>query len=157
MAMDADSLEICALLEAFGDWKVDVGELNGPGRFTSRSSAFDLEPGTAFDLRHGYDFTKEADRTRARTTIEFEKPLLVVGSPVCAPFSNIQTINAAKGVHVEVIMRKGIEHLIFCAETYKEQYKAGLLFLHEQPATAKSWNLWVMREVSELPGVHSVQ
>ena len=102
-AMDADSLEICALLEAFGDWKVGVSELYGPGRFTSRASAFDLEPGTAFDLRLGYDFTKEADRTRARATIELEKPLLVVGSPICAPFSNIQTINAAKGVDVESI------------------------------------------------------
>eukprot|EP00959_Pyramimonas_sp_CCMP1952_P208782 4367113-Pyramimonas_sp.AAC.1 len=83
--MDADSLELCALLAAFGDWRLAVSELYGPGRFTSRSSAFDLEPGTAYDIRTGYDFSQEGDRQRAQATIELEQPLLITGSPTRAP------------------------------------------------------------------------
>ncbi|CAK0811159.1 unnamed protein product, partial [Prorocentrum cordatum] len=41
----ADSLELCALLAAIGDWRVAVSELCGPGRFASRSSQPHREAG----------------------------------------------------------------------------------------------------------------
>ncbi|CAK0839184.1 unnamed protein product [Prorocentrum cordatum] len=152
-AMDADSQELCALLAAFGDWRVAVSEPYGPGRFTSRSSAFDLEPGTAYDIRTGYDFSQEGDRQRAQATIELEQPLLITGSPTRAPWSNLQALNVVQGVDVNAIMERGIVHLVFCAERYKEQIKAGRLFLHEQPASSRSWRLWMIREIAEMPGV----
>ncbi|CAK0861788.1 unnamed protein product, partial [Prorocentrum cordatum] len=123
-SMDADSLELCALLAAFGDWRVAVSEQHGPGRFTSRSSVFDLEPGTAYDIRTGYDFSQEGDRQRAQATIELEQPLLVTGSPMRAPWSNLQALDVVQGVDVNAIMERGIVHLVFCAERYKEQIKA---------------------------------
>ncbi|CAK0837665.1 unnamed protein product, partial [Prorocentrum cordatum] len=97
-AMGADSLQLCALLAAFGDWRVAVSELHGPGRVTSRSSAFDFEPSTAYDIRTGYDFSQEGDRQRAKATIELEQPLLTTGSPTRAPWSNLQALNAVQGV-----------------------------------------------------------
>ncbi|CAK0838302.1 unnamed protein product [Prorocentrum cordatum] len=155
--MDADSLELCALLAAFGDWRVAVSELYGPGRLTSRSSAFDPEPGTAYDIRTGYDFSQEGDRQRAQATIELEQPLLITGSPMRAPWSNLQALNVIHGVDVNAIMERGVVHLVFCAERYKEQIKAGRLFLHEQPASSRSWRLWMIREIAEMPGVHYVE
>ncbi|CAK0865658.1 unnamed protein product, partial [Prorocentrum cordatum] len=158
--MDADSLELCALLAAFGDWRVAVSELYGPGRFTSRPSAFDLEPGTAYDIRTGYDFSQEGDRQRAQATIELEQPLPITGSPMCAPWSNLQALNVIQGVDVNAInaiMERGVVHLVFCAERYKEQIKADRPFLHEQPASSRSWRLWMIREIAEMPGIHYVE
>ncbi|CAK0877935.1 unnamed protein product [Prorocentrum cordatum] len=156
-AMGADSLELCALLAAFGDWRVAVSELRGPGRFTSRSSAFDLEPGTACDIRTGYDFSQEGDRQRAQATIELEQLLLITGSPMCAPWSDLQALNVIQGVDVNAIMERGVVHLVFCAERCKEQIKAGRLFLHEQPASSRSWRLWMIREIAEMAGAHYVE
>ena len=50
--MDARELgELAAYLSALGEGNVTVSELYGPGRFTERASAFDMQPGTAYDLR----------------------------------------------------------------------------------------------------------
>ena len=46
-----------------------------PGRFTVRARRFDLRPGTAMDLRTGYDINKEADRLRASACQTNEMPL----------------------------------------------------------------------------------
>ena len=76
-----DISELCMNLSAMGVGVVHVSELFGPGRFTSRASAFDLMPGMAMDLRTGFDFNMEQDRVRARAIIEEEKPWLIFGSP----------------------------------------------------------------------------
>ena len=55
--MDARELgELAAYLSVFGEGNVIVSELYGPGRFTERASAFDMQPGTAYDLRTGFNF-----------------------------------------------------------------------------------------------------
>ena len=154
--MDADALEISSLLAALG-LDIAVSEVYGPGRFTSRASGFDLPPGTAYDIRTGYDFETESDRRRAEADIDAEKPLLLVGSPMCSPFSNLQHLNAAQGVDVQALARKGIQHLLFCAKLYRKQHEAGRLFLHEQPANSSSWRLWVIRTIAELPGVQYIE
>ena len=53
---DMEVSELCMNLSAMGEGRVHVSELFGPGRFTSRASAFDLMPGMAMDLRTGFDF-----------------------------------------------------------------------------------------------------
>eukprot|EP00971_Amphidinium_carterae_P289170 5741859-Amphidinium_carterae.2 len=70
----------------------DVAEFFGPGRFTSQAHLFDLLPGTAMDIRTGYDFGLEEDRERARLRITTEKPALLVGSPLCIAFSMMQRL-----------------------------------------------------------------
>eukprot|EP00959_Pyramimonas_sp_CCMP1952_P032330 678660-Pyramimonas_sp.AAC.1 len=123
----------------------------------SRSSAFDFEPGTAYNIRTGYDFSQVGDRQRAQATIELEQPLLITGSPMRAPWSILQAFNVVQGVGVNAIMERGIVHLVFCAERCKEQIKAGRLVLHEQPASSRSWRLWMIREIADMPGVHYVE
>eukprot|EP00959_Pyramimonas_sp_CCMP1952_P281184 5878170-Pyramimonas_sp.AAC.1 len=61
---------------------------------------------------------------------------------MCAPWSNLQALNVIQGVDVNAInaiMERGVVHLVFCAERYKEQIKADRPFLHEQPASSRSW------------------
>ena len=53
-----------AEVQCYGLSGAEVAEIFGPGRFTSVSSAFDLRPGHAMDLRSGYDFNNAADRKR---------------------------------------------------------------------------------------------
>ena len=51
------------LMTALGQTETDVAEISSPGRFTVLwARRFDLRPGTATDLRTGYDFNKEAGR-----------------------------------------------------------------------------------------------
>ena len=84
--------ELGILMTALGQTETHVAEIFGPGRFTVRARRFDLRPGTAMDLRTGYDFNKEADRLRARECQTNELPLLLVGSPRCAAFSQLQNL-----------------------------------------------------------------
>ena len=69
-----------------------------------------MQPGTAHDLRTGFDFDQEADRQRARVTIDREQALLLVGSPMCAPFSVLQQLNL-KNPRLEDAVRRGLQHL----------------------------------------------
>ena len=62
---EAQVEEFGMLLSALGETGAHIAEVFGPGRFTSRARRFDLRPGTAMDLRTGYDFNKESDRARA--------------------------------------------------------------------------------------------
>eukprot|EP00959_Pyramimonas_sp_CCMP1952_P089514 1872610-Pyramimonas_sp.AAC.1 len=54
-------------------------------------------------------------------------------------------------------MERGIVHQVFCSERCKEQIKAGRLFMREQPASSRSWRLWMIREIAEMFGVHYVE
>ena len=72
--MDISSLglELQALYNAFGEWDIAVSELYGPGRFTSRATAFSLQPGSAMDLTtrdergNPRDFNAPAMRAKAK-------------------------------------------------------------------------------------------
>ncbi len=142
-----DISELCANLSAMGEGVVHVSELFGPGRFTSRSSAFDLMPGTAMDFRTGFDFNMEHDRVRARAIIDEEKPWLIVGSPMCAAFSPLVALNLETD-NVRQAMVQGVQHLFFVCEIYKTQLSSGRFFLHEHPKAATSWGLWMVKERS---------
>ena len=49
--------------------------------------------------------------------------------------------------------RDGLEHLTFACELYKDQIDSKRFFLHEHPAQARSWDLWMFREILEMPCV----
>ena len=150
-----DISELCVNLSAMGEGVVHVSELFGPGRSTSRASAFDLMPGMAIDLRTGFDFNMEQDRVRARAIIDEEKPWLIVGSPMCAAFSPLMALNP-KTDKVKHAMVQGVKHLFFVGEIYKTQISRGRFFLHEHPKAATSWGLWMVKEVLAMEGVVTV-
>ena len=82
--------ELGMLMTALGQSETVVAAIFGPGWFTVRARRFHMRPGTVMDLRAGHDFNKETDRLRAREWQTNEMPLLLVGSPRCAAFSQLQ-------------------------------------------------------------------
>ena len=106
-----------------------------------------LMPGMALDLTENdcdgkpWDFNVEEKRQRAMELVKSKKALLVIGSPMCSAFSQIQNINFSKMTADDVIKVKayGTRHLEFSLQLYEEQHKNGLYFLHEHPYNASSW------------------
>ena len=71
----------------------DVVEVFSPERVGEMCKKFGLEQGAAMDLKNGYDFDLAKDRARCWEEIEKSAPLLVIGSPPCTLFSQLQEIN----------------------------------------------------------------
>ena len=76
-----------------------VSEIYNPSRFTKLSRCMGLHPGYALDLTvrraNGdyWDFTRVADRLEAKELLMTDRPLLLVGSPVCTAFSSLMKMN----------------------------------------------------------------
>ena len=96
-------LEIGQLLMAVGGSKSDVAENYNPERFTSQANRFGLRPGFAIDLslyknnkEEHWDLSKEGDQKRLKILQQQEKPMLLIGSPPCGPFSPLQNLSKNK-------------------------------------------------------------
>ena len=146
-AIERHLLELGGLRAA----KVDVSEIFSPGRFAEVASAFDLVPGTAFDLRTGWDLATPAGRDECWRTLTSELPEVVVGSPVCSPFSVLQGLNDPNKQKEALLI--GIKHLKFCCAVYQWQLDRGKHFLHEHPWGASSWKLGCVKKLVDSPGV----
>ena len=101
-------------------------------------------------LRRRFD-----EEPRARERLLRERPMLLVGSPMCTAFSTWQRINnkirdpeAVKGE-----IKGAKQHLEFCVELYREQAKAGRYVLHEHAAYASSWQTDSMESIMKDEGL----
>eukprot|EP00973_Karenia_brevis_P056101 7802421-Karenia_brevis.AAC.1 len=71
-------------------------------RITCHAAEFGLKPAWALDLHtcdtdgREWDFNHQDMRHRAIKKIDEDKPILVILSPMCAPFSTLQNINYCK-------------------------------------------------------------
>eukprot|EP00435_Cladocopium_sp_Y103_P058260 s42_g20.t1 len=113
-------LEIGQLLCAMGISKSDVAEIYNPERFVSRANAFVLRPGFAIDLTlqknekgEYWDLSTEKDQRELDALLNKEKPLFLVGSPPCGPFSPLQNLSKGKRTpeQNEEILEEGRTHL----------------------------------------------
>ena len=130
--------------------KAVVSEIYSPPRVTAATKLLPelkLMPGFALDLTTAdtdgqlWDFDSKVMRDRAMAKLKSERPLLLIGSPMCTAFSTWQRINnlVRSPVTVAAEKKRAIMHLEFCLELYREQVKNGRYFLHEHPAYASSW------------------
>ena len=71
---------------------VDVSEVFSPPRVGKEAMKFGLEVGDAMDLATGWDFTKEEDRVKAEKYVDEKKPQVLIGSPPCVVFSQLQPL-----------------------------------------------------------------
>ncbi len=121
-------------------------------------------PGFALDLTttnargEPWDFANADRRREARKLIEQEKPYILIGSPMCSPWSSLQRMSENRRSPEELDrMRVQAEvHLRFVCELYKAQHEAGRYFLHEHPLYATSWQNENILEVMGLEGVDTV-
>ena len=104
------------------------------------------------DLTTGWNFDLKADRDRARQLLQDTRPKLLIGSPECKMFSNLQ--NMTKWTEEKEHKRNAaMNHLNFVCDLYREQVNRGGWFLHEHPVAASSWRSACVLGVMKLEGL----
>ena len=137
---------------------VDFVELFNPGNFSA--CAQDLSPGLIIDMSVDPDkaMRVETYRMQARHDIGAQDPMIVTSAPPCRVFSAMQNINQKH--HATPKWEKKCHEarmlMQFSVDIYWDQVSRGKFFLHEHPATASSWDLPIIRELAEHPGVSVV-
>ena len=117
-----------------------VAEIYSPPRVKAATKLLPelrIIPGFALDLTTNDDdgrpwnFDEAEMRERARRKMREQKPLLLVGSPMCTAFSTWQHVSNAFRCPIRVAaeLRDATRHLAFCAELYREQARNGRYFL----------------------------
>lgn len=121
-----------------------------------------LIPGWSLDLTRldpktgePWDLANPKVQSRVKKMVMEGKPMFVIGSPPCTALSQMQNIN--KGRRDPKVVQKEVDeakrHVRFCIELYKIQVRSGRFFVHEHPATAKSWEMAEMVELGAERGV----
>ena len=153
--------------EAVRGLRAIVSEVYSAPRVTDtarRHPRLGILPGTAFDLTvndengQPWNFSIPAQRRRAEEKIDREQPILLIGSPSCTPFSNIQNLNKDKRdpKEIEKELIEGRLHLAWCCHLYKKQAARGADFLHEHPNSATSWKEACIQAVLGMEGVQRI-
>ena len=141
-----------------------VSEIYSPPRVTAAAKllpelrcipGFALDLTTADENGRSWDFDIAENRRRAREMVLTQKPMLLIGSPMCTAFSAWQHINRKKR-DPSVVSREYVRamvHIRFCMELYKLQMDDGRYFLHEHPASATSWAEPEVQRIEQMVGV----
>lgn len=144
-----------------------VSEIYSAPRVTDaarRHARFGAMPGLALDLTghdddgRPWDFNVPGKREKAERLLDAQRPVLLIGTPMCTAFSNIQNLNKHRrdpGV-IAAEIEKARNHLKWCCHLYRKQANRGAYFLHEHPAQATSWKMPEIAEVLAIPGVDKV-
>ena len=120
--------------------KAAVSEIYSPPRVTAATQLLPelkIIPGFALDLTTAdtdgllWDFGSKVMRDRAMKKLKEERPLLLIGSPMCTYFSTWQRLNFSKSQGNAAVQRAYIGacmHMKFVAGLYHEQLQGGRYF-----------------------------
>ena len=141
-----------------------VIEVYSPPRVTSWAAKMRMAPGLALDLTCKdddglpWDFNNPDKVRKAKKLIQDTKPLLLLGSPMCSAFSTMNNINFSRmsPQDVEEVVQYGKRHLEVCLDLYRTHMRNKLYFLHEHPATARSWKLEEVQRIMNRKDVRTV-
>jgi hypothetical protein len=103
-----------------------------------------------------WNFLLAADRREALTRVRAQKPYLVIGSPPCTAFCQLNQRFNYKRMRPEKVQRRMVEGRVlleFAAQVYRLQLAGGRHFVHEHPASASSWAEPCMQRLRCTPGV----
>ncbi len=146
-----------------------VSELYSPPRVTAMLRSMTnhgLTPGLALDLTTTdpddgtpWDFSLPEKREKALGLLRAQKPLFVIGSPMCTRWCTWQKLNDAKrsAEIVEAEKEMALVHLEFVAKVYREQIEGDRFFLHEHPEGAGSWEEKCIADLLTTPSVARVR
>ena len=102
-----------------------------------------------------WDFDVKDKREKALRLQREQKPLFLIGSPMCTRWCSWPHISD-KIRDPKVVARekeKALMHLEFVTEMYRGQIEGGRFFLHEHPETAGSWEERCIADILQIPGV----
>ena len=145
-----------------------VSEIYSPPRVTGALKAMTnsgLMPGVALDITtvdpddgEPWDFDQAAKRNKARELLRQQRPLFLIGSPMCTRWCSWQRLNDLRR-DPAVVQREKIRaavHLDFVCELYRDQIEDGRFFLHEHPEGAGSWEVEPISRLLLVPEVQRV-
>ena len=143
---------------------MDMAEIYSPPRVATMAKKLVLRVGWSFDLTicdsdgKEWDFNSAEMRNRAARKVLRDKPIVLIGSPMCGPFGAMININYCRMDPVEVQQRLayGRKHLRFRAQFYRMQVEHGRYFLHEHPEFATSWQDSCIKDLLRQEGVTKV-
>ena len=81
---------------------------------------------------------------------------MLIGSPPCVAFSQLQTMIPDRD-RKACQLKECMQHMGFIVRLYKKHLEGGRIFLHENPAHAKSWALPCIRRMMREVGVDVVE
>lgn len=113
---------------------------------------------TLDELGRPWHFTKVETWDRAARNNMEDKPLVLIGSPICTDRLALVNLNWDRMDPVAVAEHKRVArmHLEFCAKLYRIQHEARRYFTHEHPHSASSRHEEVIAELRKLEGVMKV-
>ena len=144
-----------------------VSEVYSPPRVAAAAKllpSLKLVPGFSWDVttvdERGipWDFDDPERRKEALDRLEREKPMLLIGSPMCTAFSAWQKLNEYRrdSEQMKKEWNRAMIHLRFVCDLYRIQMKGGRYFLHEHPVAASSWKESCIREILDTEEVQRV-
>ena len=157
-ALRGDGMDLAAVAaEGLGISPVALAEVYSPARFGEKAAQFGLVPGVALDLRTGWDLGDKRQQQRAERRLEEDNPWVLILSPMCLPFSQLQRFRTAGPERMQQLLAWGRAHLEFSCYLAKRQLQRGGRVLHEHPWSASSWQEPCVKELLAWPGVTAVR
>ena len=173
------NLEILSLVEKLGgstkryrrdrtrQLRAIVSEIYSPPRVAAAAKMLpnlEMIPGCSLDLTTvdsdgiPWDFDLPERRAAALKLIKQQKPMLLVGSPMCTAFCRLLKLSEHKRDPEDVKRQyvKAMVHLQFVCTLYELQISEGRYFLHEHPDSAVSWSETCIRRILSMNGVHRI-
>ena len=97
--------------------RASVSEVFSEPRATLAVGKHRLQPGTAFDLATGWNFSSKKDQQDAWKILQAEKPALIILSPPCTARSRIRNLSDFKRDPTVVAAEREStrRHVDFCA------------------------------------------
>ena len=143
---------------------MQVAEVYSPPMVVEMANKMGLRGGWGLDLTTTdddelpWDFNSLKMRNRAVRKLTRDKPLVIIGSPMCTAYGVMNRINYCKMPEEDVAAKLAYarRHLEFCATLYEIQWPNGRYFLHENPDGAWSWDEFVMEKFMSRAGVQKV-
>lgn len=139
---------------------VDVTEVYSPVRMANPAlcKKQGLVPGSSLDLRTGWNFGLRNHRENAIRLVDSEDPELLVLSPMCDQFSQMNRINEARRdpQRRQAAWDTAIMHFRFAVRLCSLRHQRGKKFLLEQPWLAESWRERDCVKLQQEPGVRWV-
>ena len=117
-----------------------VVELYSEPRVVKEAAARGLKASLSEDLKTGYDLLSKETKNNVRAEVRRRRPRLLVTSPPCTKFSQLQNLRPYPE-RLQEELPEAIDHMTFSVEMQEEQLARGDHGLHEHPDTATSWML----------------
>ena len=144
--------------------EIQVVEVYSPSRVAKMASDMGLRAGWSLDLTtqdtdgRYRDFNDPEMRNRAARKVLQDRPVFLIGSPMCTVYSTMNYINHAR-MPKEVVQQRferARTHIEICVKLYNLQWTAGGYLIHEHPESASSWQERCIQRMLSKEGVMKV-